>query len=122
MTNCYRSLFIATFLIVTFHCDLTFARTSITAGDSNDGIVSALSWNMAHHEAPFLPLTRNAGSDFAGQMVYPSGDFAFPLLQSLLYDSTCDCHSLILSKRPGVLEVVHFWRARSDFYRTANGP
>ena len=122
MTISYRSLFIVTFLIVILHCDLTFARNSIAVGDTDDLGVSVLSWNMAHHEAPFLPLTRKAGSNFAGQMLYPSGDFAFPFLQSLSYDSDCDCHSLIVSKRPGVLEVVHFWRARSDFYRTANGP
>jgi len=117
----YRSLLIVAVLILTFHCQNTSAHTGVvTDAEAVDG--SEFSWNMASHEAPFQRLLSNARSELANQIVYPSGDFAFPLLQFLSYDSECDCYSLIVSTRGRSSEIVHFWRTATGFYRTANGP
>lgn len=122
MIICYRSFLIVAVLILTFHCENTSAHSSVVT-DAEDIDVSELSWNLTNHEAPFQRLPANARSEFASQIVYPSGDFAFPLLQSLSYDSECDCYSLIVSThRHSPLEIVQFWPTRSGFYRTANGP
>jgi hypothetical protein len=118
----YRSFFIVAVLFLTLHCEITSAPALCAVTDTEDVGVSELSWNLTDHEAPFQRLPNNARSEFAGQIVYPSEDFAFPLLQSLSYDSECDCYSLIVTRRRSPSEIVHFWRTRSGFYRTANGP
>ncbi|MCU1266392.1 MAG: repeat-associated core domain [Acidobacteria bacterium] len=123
MITFYRSFLIVAVLVLTFPCKNLSARTTGAVNDAEVVGPSALSWNMTNHEAPFQRLLDGTHSEFAGQIVYPSGDFAFPLLQSLSYYSECNCYSLMVSTREqSPLEMVHFWRARSGFYRTANGP
>ena len=113
----YRSSLIVAVLFLAFQCELTSAHVT------DEGAGSELSWNMTDHEAPLQRLPNNARFEFTGQIVYPGGDFAFPLLQSLFYDSECDCYSLIVSTgRRSPAEMVHFWRTSTGFYRTANGP
>lgn len=123
MNNFYRLIFVTAAMVLTFPCEHNNARTigEITSG--KDVGVSGLSWNLRNNEAPFQHVAGNARSEFVSQIVYPNGDFALPLFQSLSFDPDCDCYGLIVSTGPQtVLEIVHFWRTRSGFYRTANGP
>lgn len=118
----YRSFVIVAALILTFYCQNTSAHSGMVT-DPEDTGVSELSWNLTNHEAPFQHSPNNAKSELAGQIVYSNGDIAFPLLQSLSYDSQCNCYSLMVSsRRLGPLEIVHFWPSRTGPFRTANGP
>lgn len=101
----------------------TLRRTNLNAAEAFEATESELFWNLKSHEAPFQLLPGQLRSEFPGQLVYPGGDFGFPLLQVLSFDAECDCYSLMVSRqRRGPTEIVHFWRARTGFYRTATGP
>lgn len=115
---------IAVLSLVVLHSQTMPARADVVPVDSRNATgVTALSWNKANHEAPFLPLPGELHSGLAAQLVYPSGDFAFPLLQPLYHDSRCDCYTMTVSMRAsGALRIVQLWRAPLGFYRTANGP
>jgi hypothetical protein len=122
MINFYRSILVVAVLLLTIPCHNTAAHSSVVNVPEGNGI-SELSWNRTNHEAPFQRSPSNAQSKSTGQIVYSSGDFTFPLLQSLSYDSECNCYSLIVSStRRERREIVQFWPTRSGFYRTANGP
>lgn len=93
------------------------------ADSGNVSGIAVLSWNKANHEAPFLPVPSARHSELAPQLVYPGGDFSFPLLQSLYHDSPSDCYTLTVSmRRSSALRIVHLWRAPLGFYRSGNGP
>ena len=124
MTTTKRSSLLVALLVVAFHYDVTIGPANFVLADSDNSTgVTALSWNKANHEAPFVLLTHGRHSEPAPQLVYPSGDFAFPLLQSLYHDATCDCYTIIVSTGASpALRMVQLWRAPSGFYRTGNGP
>ena len=119
-----RSVLIAVVLLVALHFQIASAwAVGATADPGNVTSAATFSWNSASNEAPFLRLPNVAYADLDAQLVYPSGDFTFPLGQSLYYDAKCDCYALALSNNAsGTLRLVNFWRAPLGFYRTANGP
>jgi hypothetical protein len=119
MISLHRFALIAGVLLVSVH----FQVTSVDAVADHGNGAATLSWNSARNEAPFLRLPNSASAHLNAQLVYPSGDFTFPLAQSLYYDAKCNCYALTLSTNASrTLRVVNFWRAPRGFYRTANGP
>ncbi len=124
MITTTRSVFIVALLAVVCNCPATPAWASVGPADSgNVGGVAALAWNKTKHEAPFLIVPNARHSELAPQLVYPGGDFSFPLLQSLYHDSPTDCYTLIVSlRRTSALRMVQLWRAPLGFYRSSNGP
>jgi len=81
-----------------------------------------LSWNLKREEAPFVRQAGISDSSFAGPLTAQVGDFSFPLLQSLVFDSSSNCYSLMIRNESGGLELISLWRTRAGFYRTGNGP
>lgn len=82
-----------------------------------------LSWNVRRQEAPFSKQAGVMPSALAGPLTYQSGDFSFPLLQSLTFDSASNCYSVMVQRGGnGTLELISLWQARAGFYRSGNGP
>jgi hypothetical protein len=120
----FRLILIAGVLIAGVHLASwsAVAESGVSGARAAAGGVS-FSWNSTSSEAPFLRLPNSASAALDAQLIYPSGDFTFPLAQSLYFDAKCDCYALTLSSNASrTLRVVNFWRAPVGFYRTANGP
>jgi hypothetical protein len=84
---------------------------------------AGLSWNARRQEAPFVKQAGWAPSAVAGPLSYQSGEFSFPLLQTLTFDHASNCYSLMVQRSGnGTLELISLWQARAGFYRSGNGP
>lgn len=110
-------------LLFTLPCQTILARSTVVVSSPEDSTGAPFSWNLQKHQAPFIRQANSESPGFAGPLVYSSGDFSLPLLQALDFESSCDCYSLMVSKRgTSGLEIVHFWRAGTGFYRSGKGP
>jgi YD repeat-containing protein len=111
-------------LFFIFPCSIVEAGTELGVSSSTEEKSRMpFSWNLRKHEAPFVRQPNSEFTDFAGPLVFANGDFSFPLGQTLVFESSCNCYSLMVSKR-GIkgLELITFWRARAGFYRSAKTP
>src|SRR6267142_1880138 len=115
-----RIVLAVTVLFLVLQANSVAALTRVASSESDESSVTPLSWNFEKYEAPFTRQAKSASAGVAGPLVYPNGDFSFPLLQPLAFDSECDCYSLMLKRGTSGLELVNFWRARTGFYRSGN--
>jgi len=118
MLTIFRAALVASLLVFTTS---TFGSDSATGPDQ--GSTENLSWNLRKQEAPFIRQPGRALSAFGGPLTFQNGDFSFPLLQTLTFDSTSNCYSLMIHRGGNSgLELISLWRVRAGFYRSGNGP
>ena len=96
---------------------------SPSSSTESERSASGLSWNLKRQEAPFVKQPGVANAAFGGPLTYQAEDFSFPLLQTLIFDSTSNCYSLMVQRSSSSgMELINLWSARAGFYRTGNGP
>jgi len=117
-----RIILLSAVLLIALQVDGVVALASVASSEADRDSVTPWSWNLRQHEAPFIRQPHSAHASVFGPLVFSSGDFSFPLLQPLGFDSECDCYSLMLKQGTSRLELVNFWRTRAGFYRSGNGP
>jgi hypothetical protein len=100
---------------------LLTVMTALASSAMDAGSSTSLSWNIQKDEAPFIQ-QGSMRADFTGPLVYPSGEFALPLSQTLVFDSRCDCYSLMVKAPTSELELLNLWRTQTGFYRSGSGP
>ena len=114
-----RSILIASILVVPV-ASLANHPSSSSESEPRD---AGLSWNARRQEAPFVKQAGLTPSAVAGPLSYQSGEFSFPLLQTLTFEPTSNCYSLMVQRSGnGTLELISLWQARAGFYRSGNGP